>query len=199
MKKEFDEMMDLLGDNPIGNLTQEIQELKGIISKHFKSIVLEGDNLIAIRQDLTELTIPLDLTKYATVKQLEELSSLLNTTKTQLQMKIGNKADLTYVDEKLLNKADTTDLDDYAKSSEINSKLIDYAKISQLEELKAELLLAIEQGSAETIIVYADIFSLGNSDVNDIILNTGKIGLVLKDITQSELNIWEELNTMEDF
>lgn len=139
MKKEFDEMMEILGDNPVGNLTQEIQELKNVTDKHFKSAVIQGDDLVLIREDMTELVVPLELNKYATVKALEELETLLTSTKTQLEMKIGkkadktyvdselekkanaadvnskleSKADLTYVDEKLLNKADTTDLDNF--------------------------------------------------------------------------------------
>lgn len=176
MKKEFDEMMELLGDNPVGNLTQEIQAVKNVTDKHFKSAVIQGDDLVLIREDMTELVVPLELNKYATVKALEELEALLTSTKTQLEMKIGKKADLTYVDEKLLNKANKTYVD----------------------EVRAELLLAIQQGLGEAVQVYADIFSLGNSDVNDIILNTGKIGLVLKNITQSELDIWESITTVDE-
>lgn len=112
MKKEFDEMMEILGDHPIGSLTQELQALKNTTDKHFKSAVIQGDDLVLIREDMTELVVPLELNKYATVKALEELEALLTSTKTQLEMKIGKKADKTYVDSELEKKANAADVND---------------------------------------------------------------------------------------
>lgn len=221
MKKEFDEMMDLLGDNPVGNLTQEFQELKGTIAKHFKSIVLEGDNLIAIREDLTELTIPLDLTKYATVKQLEELSSLLNTTKTQLQMKIGNKADkdhlhntdnvyyisqdmpLTSVIGDLYDKkADIQDLKDLKIASEEMEEKI----IKKADKEHKHYATDIPMSTSSTQSVASRITSIEsdvskkadastvNQSYQNAIFDKGKLQLIKHNDVITELNIGENID-----